>query len=257
MKQCHKTITHYCLENATHTPGYILTRDCRTWQTGTSNPSTRNLLIALLLLGSTVGAKLPATSKLSSDLYKWWSPTGDPASNGEGDGRATASWMVEVTGALEEVSADTITAVLGVTMEGPINPTLGVVVSGGRWTLSSTKTCLLRSQLQSPLTVSSDFWFPSTTFLPDPPPPQKAAVLVFKVPIGTARSTNRKNSLWHSNPTGYILSYRKNKREPTKRKSQGKTNHPVPQLGCTWKSLSQWAWLTSIESPAGANHHYS
>ena len=144
-----------------------------------------------------------------------------------------------------------------VTMEGPINPTLGVVVSGGRWTLSSTKTCLLRSQLPSPLTVSSDFWFPSTTFLPHPPPPQKAAVLVFKVPIGTARSTNRKNSLWHSNPTGYILSYRKNKREPTKRKSQGKTNHPVPQLGCTWKSLSQWAWLTSIESPAGANHHYS
>ena len=33
--------------------------------------------------------------------------------------------MVEVTGALEEVSADTITAVLGVTVEGPINPTQG------------------------------------------------------------------------------------------------------------------------------------
>ena len=83
--------------------------------------------------------------------------------------------MVEVTGALEEVSADTITAVLGVTMEGPINPTLEVVVSGGRWTLSSTKTYLLRSQLPSPLTVSSDFWFPSTTFLPHPPPTPKGS----------------------------------------------------------------------------------
>ena len=119
--------------------------------------------------------------------------TSEPASHPSPQEVAVVPNMVEVTGALEEVSADTITAVQGVTVESPINPTLGVVVSGGRWTLSSTKTYLLRSQLPSPLTVSSDFWFPSTTFLPQPP--QKAAVLVFKVPIGTARSTNRKNSL--------------------------------------------------------------
>ena len=54
--------------------------------------------------------------------------TSEPASHPSPQEVAVVLNMVEVTGALEEVSADTIIAVLGVTVEGPINPTLGVVV---------------------------------------------------------------------------------------------------------------------------------
>ena len=54
--------------------------------------------------------------------------TSEPASHPSPQEVAVVLNMVEVTGALEEVSVDTITAVLGVTMEGPINPALGVMV---------------------------------------------------------------------------------------------------------------------------------
>ena len=54
--------------------------------------------------------------------------TSEPASHPSPQEVGVVLNMVEVTGALEEVSADTITAVLGVTVEGPINPTLGEVV---------------------------------------------------------------------------------------------------------------------------------